>query len=694
MGIRWGHFSDLHFTFQNFETQMLRDSLICSLEKESITLDYIFITGDISHKNKYDDRTGEFIKQIAQRTNCSLSNVIICPGNHDVERNDVRKLILNSILGNNDKKSGIWELTEAQKTTIITNVFSSFYEKCENITSISKDEHLHYIVKGDQVNIYVLNTAVFSGQTCPGDPPEELQKEDTNLYICDKQLYDLSPLKTSLNCSDSCLNIAIAHHGVECFAEEEQKRLKLYLNNLNIDLLLCGHVHKNVLDRLSNTKYNIPQLSCGGLFTDEYNEPSFIIGEYNPSDSCVKLTNYAYIPNNGRWAISNAVPEPYDNGVFNYTIERLKSLPSTKTSDAPTEEIKKNQEIPFKLVGHTLLAGRGSDGIKYFWEKDNYITESITFNKGSKTDDPTLSRNNISAYTNSVSIGCILNASSSQCKFCETGTLNFNGYLTAEEMALQNIFMAEYDSNCTSYPKVKNNSREFAYMGQGEPGFIYPIIRKSILLTDCAMDLISQRVERYVISTCGISGFIPLLINDINNGVYKNNVSVHFSLNVIGNDRDFLMPINRDYRYSEFLKECIELNKIKNEKIGVGVIIFNNFKLLSEDDRKFKLTEENLKAVLNELNPSIFKIDLCDYNSTSLGEQPQVSNAYANRLLEIVKSKGFEGKLFSSFGIDAHSGCGMLKAEMNECNKPGNTTMTHYNNALDLLNTAKQILGY
>ena len=94
---------------------------------------------------------------------------------------------------------------------------------------------------------------------------------------------------------------------------------------------------------------------------------------------------------------------------------------------------------------------------------------------------------------------------------------------------------------------------EFAYMGQGEPGFNYPAVRQSILLTDCAMSKIDQNVSRHIISTCGIYDFIPSLISDISCGCFKNKVTLHFSLHAIDSERDVLMPVNKEYNYKKFI---------------------------------------------------------------------------------------------------------------------------------------------
>ncbi len=50
------------------------------------------------------------------------------------------------------------------------------------------------------------------------------------------------------------------------------------------------------------------------------------------------------------------------------------------------------------------------------------------------------------------------------------------------------------------------------------------------------------------------------------------------------------------------------------------------------------------------MDPGVFKIDLSTVNKTNLGSQSQPSNENANKYLEVVRSMGFECKLFTSFG--------------------------------------------
>ena len=252
--------------------------------------------------------------------------------------------------------------------------------------------------------------------------------------------------------------------------------------------------------------------------------------------------------------------------------------------------------------------------------------------------------------------------------------------------------MAEYDSNCPSFPQIRDNQREFAFMGQGEPGLNYPAVRQAILLTDKAMELINQKISRYIISTCGIGDFLPLIIDDIPLKRFNNRITLHFSLHVIGEDRNKLMPINYDHNYLDFIKACSKLREISGEKVGVGILMFNNYKYCRTAE-PYTLSPKKLKEILNQLDKDIFKIDLCTLNTPSFGSQKPMSYESAQKLLDIVKQQGFEGKIFSSFGENVHSGCGMLSSDYTSMQEIGRTTIEQFNSAIELLEKSKTCIG-
>ena len=54
--ITWLHLSDVHYAFNNFDTNLMRNCLLDELRNLSSTYDFSFIvvTGDLSYKSKLD----------------------------------------------------------------------------------------------------------------------------------------------------------------------------------------------------------------------------------------------------------------------------------------------------------------------------------------------------------------------------------------------------------------------------------------------------------------------------------------------------------------------------------------------------------------------------------------------------------------------------------------------------------------
>lgn len=131
------------------------------------------------------------------------------------------------------------------------------------------------------------------------------------------------------------------------------------------------------------------------------------------------------------------------------------------------------------------------------------------------------------------------------------------------------------------------------------------------------------------------------------------------------------------------------LYDISKRKIAIGILLFKIFK-----GKELSLTHdtsmEYLNRILDILDPQVHKIDLCDVNlNKSILRQSQLSNEAANKLLEFVRGRGFEAKLFSSFGIENSTGCGMLSSNNLNIQKPGKITLKHLDESIELLKKAQ-----
>lgn len=311
---------------------------------------------------------------------------------------------------------------------------------------------------------------------------------------------------------------------------------------------------------------------------------------------------------------------------------------------------------PMRVIGYDLLGSNGQEGLRFAWKHDNcrsYI-ESAAFLQHRKgvTD-------NICGYTTSVSSGCILQAMKSQCSFCRTGNkIPFGGPLSYTDIAKQNIFMVLADMHCQDHEFLRNRPREFAYMGQGEPGYSYAQVRLAIELTNRIMEELGQTVHRHIFATCGILESIAAYKEDLVN-FYTQKVTLHFSLHS-ANQRANIMPIDNHYSYKDVLNSIEEVFDISGEKPCVGIMLLKNF-CANGKSTPYSNDYENVRKILHEIDPKKCRLSFCEYNaSEDFGVADIFPQEEAYQLLHMAESMGFEAKLFSSYGRKEQTACGML----------------------------------
>lgn len=312
-----------------------------------------------------------------------------------------------------------------------------------------------------------------------------------------------------------------------------------------------------------------------------------------------------------------------------------------------------------KLYGYDFLVDAEDEGVRYAWQlEDSYcenFIESASFYSHRKD-----AVDNISGYTTSVSSGCILHIMHCPCRFCRTGTkLPFRKLLTAKEIATQNVMMVLADMFLSQDVRANKAKREFAYMGQGEPGYSYPQVRMAIDITNKAMEMLNQDVYRHIISTSGVPEMIVAYLNDAKSGFYTSRVTLHFSLHLI-DGRSQLMPINVIYPYEEVIDILNKVQSLTGEKPCIGILLFphfspNNVNVVYNSD------VSSVVNILRILNPEKVRLSFCELNmSLDVGSASNYPQDIALKVLSIAKSMGFEAKLFSSFGKKNCSACGML----------------------------------
>ena len=660
---KWIHLSDIHFQTKekSFDSNLLQEELIEFLSKEINNVDALFISGDFRFAKDGEcnpQKVVEYTKKCASALNLSETKIYTMPGNHDLTRSEVRGHLAPSVRDKYIPSEGQIEQEVLKALLKDFTFYQTYHEKLVDAT-IWSDNNPHTIMDLGPFSLLILNTAILA---CGDDDANNLVLGTSFVSSCISKADKNKPL------------IAIGHHGLDMLKPDERRAISTLFDNKNVSLYLCGHAHENWHSRFGVKGH---QVNVGCTWTSINGaEASFSVGKIN-DDGSVDTYSYKWVQKNQKWCEDNV----------NRKVGFVK-LDFQNTIDERDNNVERKKDYPFSIYGYHLLGTAGEDGIKYVWEVDGKNVESVAFNRRLRIPYGDEDVSTTSAYCISTSIGCPFSREKKQCLFCATGMKNFERRLKADEIALQCVFMAEYDSNCLSYPEVRNNKREFAFMGQGEPGLQYNSIREAIILTDYALATIGQEISRYIICTSGVPDFIPSLIDDIRHGVFKNSVTVHYSLNVGGADRDILMPINKEYNYKDFIRECKLLYKCTQSKIGVSIMLLDSFDCGTGST--FTLTKEKLGEMLDELDSNIFKIDLCFVNKAGGIKYTPMSKEKAGYFLSFVHSRGFEGKVFSSFGEGAKAGCGMLDSTDDEVCKVGSQPIIHYNKALELLHNAKK----
>lgn len=313
-------------------------------------------------------------------------------------------------------------------------------------------------------------------------------------------------------------------------------------------------------------------------------------------------------------------------------------------------------------VGYSHLGRSNSEGVRYVWrlnDKAPYI-ESAAFKTRAKIEIADIDKR-VSAYTTSVSSGCALTAARMPCKFCRTGnTLRFSGPLSSHEIAMQNVFMVMADMERFSDDPGTGNLREFAYMGQGEPGFSYTQLRQAVSITDRAMESLGQKVFRHILATCGVVEMVDALIHDLENNFFNGTrVTFHYSLHATQR-RSEVMPIEAIYSHKEIIKRLPRIQELTGEKPCVGVLLFKDY-CNGEAPKHYSTNDDEIERIAALLNPEVCRISLCEFNQCdNVGTNDEVTPEEAARLVQKLEDRGFEVKLFASFGKRENTACGLL----------------------------------
>ncbi|MGF1923196.1 MAG: metallophosphoesterase [Bacteroidia bacterium] len=296
--------SDIHLSSSNL--QELRnyyvDALINDLKlfHEVLPIDVILFTGDLVDKggesllnkeaevmeNCYDIFAREVIDPIKKALNLKDFQILLIPGNHDVQREKIDKYSEPYLIGL-DKEGMNEELVANHKEFRTINAriesFKTFefkFHKSSSNYTYSNNESTYILSENDKsIGFALLNDS----WRCSADLKAE------HHFMGYNQLWSANKIFKE---AKTVFNIAVFHHPLLAFSESEREELELILSSQPYDIVFFGHSHKHEAKSLTSSAGSYFSINGRSAFNSPQEKHSQFQPGYNILDIDVETRAY------------------------------------------------------------------------------------------------------------------------------------------------------------------------------------------------------------------------------------------------------------------------------------------------------------------------------------------------------------------------------------------------------------------
>ncbi len=244
-GISWLHLSDWHQQDHDFNREVVRDALLADIKArarihpELQNLDFIIFSGDISYSGNEDEFVASakhLIEPVLAATGCDVADVVMVPGNHDIDRSRFELLpesLQTPFAGEEEAQK--W-LTEKEKRSVLTGPFDAYCKFAEPYGQGELNCYASVLSRraGDREIAFLgLNSALMSGRHTEEDEVDD----HGHLTIGEHQIHE--PLKRVQNAD---IRVAVIHHPFEWLSNADKRRVPRRLLT-QCHFILTGHTH-------------------------------------------------------------------------------------------------------------------------------------------------------------------------------------------------------------------------------------------------------------------------------------------------------------------------------------------------------------------------------------------------------------------------------------------------------------------
>lgn len=308
------HFSDIHLT-EDYDQEVVITAFLRDVEKlEDINI--VVCSGDIASKGQFTDVVaGRAKKVLFDPLQSKFKNVpiILCPGNHDVNLKQIKKIIQPAINGVKSPKSANELVVQLDEEILWKHLsrFNSFSDEIGLVPKISNPVFRTFEIdwNGKVIGIAALNS---TWRTLGGGPSDY-----GSLFMGEHQIQ-----KALESLKDAYIKIAVFHHPMEWLHISEQPLVRRTIMQ-NFDAVLFGHNHdSNSIGVVSpNSATLFAQSGCLYQSRDYFN--GYLIIEYGASGKEWNVFAREYYPERNEF---DSAPRFSASGQFHFKHSPLEEV--------------------------------------------------------------------------------------------------------------------------------------------------------------------------------------------------------------------------------------------------------------------------------------------------------------------------------------------------------------------------------
>ncbi|MFT4923943.1 MAG: putative phosphodiesterase/putative Zn-dependent protease [Phenylobacterium sp.] len=325
--VTWLHLSDIHFNSgKSWRDEATQSALLAFLKKRftkdpSLKPDFIVCTGDIafgqtssSPLTEQYDLAAAFFDDILQSCECDKEHLFVVPGNHDINRQAIKKrdqrqlqLMADSSADNIDEINQDFE-DNSQETQDVMKRLAEYNQFIKSYLPHQHDEEGRCCYSGQltvndiDIGIAGLNSA----WSCSGD------KDKDHLWLAGQWQFN----RAQKNLAEQHIKIALMHHPIDWLAPAENALAKTRFAS-DFHFMLHGHTHDAWVDDGAKLK----TIAAGATGADDDEEFGFNITQLNVIEGTIKTYLYGYSPKKNGWMIA---PDPHhaDEGIWEMALQK------------------------------------------------------------------------------------------------------------------------------------------------------------------------------------------------------------------------------------------------------------------------------------------------------------------------------------------------------------------------------------